>query len=78
MIPPDPRTAVESLRSTICPHCGKLKKVGQTLCYRAYIKLPQAMKGALYDRLGEGYEQAVAEALNYLGVKTFIKPGYLA
>lgn len=75
MIPPTGRTAVTSLRSTVCPHCGGGKKARQTLCGRAYFKLPLSLRKALYSPVGSGYEQAIAKALDYLGVKSFINPG---
>ncbi len=64
----DTRTAIESLRSRLCPACGGSKKPRQTLCYGCYKKLPQGRKDALYDYVGEGYEEAVEAAFKSLGV----------
>lgn len=72
--PPDPHRAVASLRSTTCPACGQAKKRAQTLCRRDYFKLPIPMRKALYARVGSGYEQALAESLNYLGTEFFSDP----
>jgi hypothetical protein len=62
------RALVASLQSTTCLACGKRKNRAQTFCYSDYRTLPAAMKTALYNRVGEGYEPAVKEALAFLGV----------
>lgn len=74
MIPPLSRTAIVSLRSDVCPHCGGHKSPHKSICFRSWSKLPGFMKQALYRRVGEGYEAALAQALDYLGCKTFITP----
>ena len=60
---------VRSLRMTVCPVCGKVKRPAQTFCYRDYRNLPREMQLALYNRLGEGYAEAVVKALNFLEVE---------
>jgi hypothetical protein len=69
-----PMQLVESLRRTVCPMCGDVKKAFQTLCVGDYRELPHGRKMALYDRLGEGYEEAVAAAFKARGVTNFILP----
>jgi tRNA(Ile2) C34 agmatinyltransferase TiaS len=63
----DTRTALDSLRSTVCPACGKTKGNGKTLCMKCFCKLPGPLKERLYRRIGNGYEVAVRDALNVLG-----------
>ncbi len=72
--PLDAYKLVSSLRSVVCPFCGNEKKSGQTLCYRDYKRLTSRMKHALYDRLGDGYEEAVAGAMQTLKINLFIMP----
>ena len=68
------RKLIASLRSTTCPACGGFKQPNQTMCRRDYSKLSGPQKRALYKRVGEGYEAAVADALKTLGV-TEMKEG---
>lgn len=65
---------IQSLTSTVCPACGGAKVSRQTLCRRDYFRLPHAMRKATYDRLGEGYKEAVIGALNFLGATEFHEP----
>jgi hypothetical protein len=46
--------------------CGARKAPMQTFCSSDYFALPKALREALYSRIGEGYEEAYAEARNYL------------
>lgn len=64
----DPQQLVASLRSVKCPCCGGKKKPDQTLCGVDYGRLSPRLRVALYDGLGQGYEEAVAEAFELLGV----------
>ncbi len=61
---------IRSLNSTLCPACGARKQRSRTLCSPCYHGLPQALRRALWDRVGDGYEQAVASALRHLGAST--------
>jgi hypothetical protein len=70
-----PQLVVASLRSPLCPSCAGPKKPGQTLCYKEYRRLPHALQNALYDRVGDGYEQALHTALAHLKAQTFHAPG---
>lgn len=74
MSEPTTKELIQSLRSTTCPTCGGTKKSRKTLCYGCYKRLPGTTKAALYDLLGEGYEQAVAAAMKHLGAARFIMP----
>lgn len=56
---------VRELQSKDC-RCGAMKKEMQTFCKRCYFSLPPKMRDRLYDRLGEGYEQAYAAAVKFL------------
>ena len=61
------KTAIASLRSKVCPACGKAKKARQSLCYPCYKRLPRERQSDLYKGVGEGYEQALDWALTLLG-----------
>lgn len=65
---------IRSLQSQTCPACGRGKKPRHTFCFACYGKLPYTLKHRLYDPVGSGYEEAVTEALKYLGVETFHHP----
>lgn len=64
------RQLVTSLASTICPACRRAKGRKKTLCLGCYRSLPQAMRNALYARLGNGYEQSFNDAMRFLEVET--------
>lgn len=68
---------VQSLRGAECPACGKLKRGGHTLCRHCYQALPAKLRQRLYQRLGDGYEQAFDAALRHLGVQDPQLPGEL-
>lgn len=66
--------ALRSLASDRCPSCGGRKDRRKTLCGPEYFKLPKAMRNALYNGTGHGYEEAVIEALNFLGAEKVLLP----
>lgn len=68
------RDAIRSLRSPICPACVGEKKPYKTLCGGCYHALPRNVARALYQRVGEGYEQAVAAAFRSLNCTRFVTP----
>jgi hypothetical protein len=49
--------------------CGAAKGKGKTFCQRCYFSLPQNLREALYRRIGEGYEEAYAQAVAVLDTK---------
>ena len=57
----------EELRGTVC-QCGGRKKSRETFCRSCYKLLPRAARRALYSRIGSGYEEAYASALDCLAV----------
>lgn len=65
---PSTRDLLRSLMSTICPACGNVKATRQTLCRKDYYALPPQTRKALYQRVGEGYEEAIAQAFDALKV----------
>lgn len=67
----NPSTLARSLQSDLCPMCGKWKRPAQTMCPADYRKLPGQLKKDLYNRIGEGYEEAVDAAMKSLGVTEF-------
>jgi hypothetical protein len=71
---PDDQSLVESLRSTVCPACGGKKNRAQTFCGNDYYSIPPAARKALYNRLGKGYREAVAVAMDLLGASQFYLP----
>jgi hypothetical protein len=57
---------VRELQGTVC-FCGSKKRSEQTFCYKHYRDLPRAKQYALYNRIGEGYEEVYLDARQYLG-----------
>lgn len=45
--------------------CGAKKAMQQTFCRPHYSSLPPRMRSALYQRFGEGYEEAYTKAREY-------------
>lgn len=68
------RDLIASLTSTLCPMCGGVKKRRQTMCLADYRRLSRRTQMALYDGVGDGYMEAVAQAMNELQVKVFRLP----
>lgn len=56
---------VRELRGNKC-RCGEGKPSGKTFCYNCYHSLPDELKKRLYKRIGQGYEEAHAEAVAIL------------
>ena len=61
----DTKFYVQSLRSEECL-CGRKKKSGMTFCYICYKSLSRDMQKKLYQRMGDGYEDAVDAACIHL------------
>ena len=53
---------------TLC-RCNKRKQKRQSFCNACYYRLPLEMKQALYQRAGDGYEQAYDAAVKHLSKK---------
>lgn len=51
---------------TVKCFCGRKKGAGKTFCQKHYYALPKPLQGALYQRFGDGYEQAYTAAREYL------------
>ena len=45
--------------------CGAKKAMQQTFCRAHYSSLPPRMRSALYQRFGDGYEEAYTAARKY-------------
>ena len=63
---------VRQLASFECV-CTAAKDPRRTFCRKCYYSLPPRMRSALYQRLGQGYEQAVDEAEAFLKSKELRK-----
>jgi len=59
------RELIAELAGTVC-RCGSTKVARQTFCKRCYYRLPEFLRRALYRRVGQGYEQAYAQAAKML------------
>ena len=55
----------DELKSDGC-HCGRPKKSGHSFCFKCYRSLPGHMQTDLYQRIGDGYEEAYDAAVNWL------------
>lgn len=71
---PTKRQLIESLRSPVCPACANTKKVRQSFCGGCYGALPRRVQRDLYQLIGNGYEDAFAEALTHLGITAPVWP----
>ena len=60
--------AVKELQGTVC-FCGATKQSMQTFCKADYYRLPPAKRQALYNRIGQGYEEAYHAARRFLHAK---------
>lgn len=58
---PDTRELIAELQGTVC-RCGGTKQAGNTFCRGCFYSLPKPLRGALYRRVGQGYEQAYQAA----------------
>jgi hypothetical protein len=51
-----------------CPYCDGPKQRGYAFCYDCYFSLPKDLKNGLYRKIGQGFEEAVDEALGWMEV----------
>jgi hypothetical protein len=58
---------LKELKGNECA-CGGYKKGGNSLCYKCYSSLPDDMQKDLYQRFGNGYEEAYDNAVGWLNV----------
>lgn len=56
---------LNDLKGVKC-YCGARKAKMQTFCRQHYSSLPPQMRSVLYQRFGEGYEEAYTKALAWL------------
>lgn len=56
---------LEALFSTECV-CGGAKKSGRSVCYQCWSRLSENMQNRLYLPMGDGYEEAYEEAVDFL------------
>ena len=59
---------VRELRATRC-RCGRRKGRGKTFCGPCFYSLSKAQQRALYRFVGNGYEEAYADAVATLKAK---------
>ena len=59
------RRLIAELDSNECP-CGGWKAKRRSFCGGCFRQLPGSLRLALYNRVGQGYEQAYAEAIEFL------------
>ena len=61
-------TAIEIIRTLggLECRCKKPKRAHDSFCRWCYGKLPPTMQRALYQRVGDGYEQAYGAAVDFL------------
>ena len=55
----------EELMSDGCA-CGRPKKSKYSFCYGCYMSLPGDMRRDLYQKIGDGYEEAYEAAIKWL------------
>jgi hypothetical protein len=56
---------IREFRSNECT-CGNTKRPGSAFCYTCFMKLPYTYRMATYQRMGEGYEEAYENAVEWL------------
>lgn len=62
----DERPRILRELQTVKCFCGRKKGSGKTFCQKHYYALPKPMQSALYQRFGEGYEEAYTAARKWL------------
>lgn len=56
---------IREFKSNECV-CGKTKKPGSAFCYSCFMKLPYTYRMATYQRMGDGYEEAYENSVEWL------------
>lgn len=59
---------LKELIGTAC-QCGSEKVKHQTFCRKCYFALPRHIQNRLYQKVGNGYEEAYQEAVDFLSLK---------
>jgi hypothetical protein len=59
---------IQSLLGVTCPLCGGKKGSRKTVCFTCWKGVPRRIQKALYQHIGEGYEQAFAEMCTLLDI----------
>lgn len=59
-------SVLEIFLSANCPACGASKKANTAFCGQCYHSLPKGFRQALWQRFGEGFEEAFAVSLRWL------------
>ena len=57
---------IKEFKSNECT-CGKTKRPGSSFCYTCFKALPSTYQHALYLKMGDGYEEAYEDAVEWLG-----------
>lgn len=63
-------THLQSFISLTCPVCKNEKPKNSAFCKNCYFMLPREMQRALWKRMGQGYELAVDNALQWFKDRT--------
>lgn len=63
------RAALIDLASPICA-CGARKKRRQTFCRRDFFRMPKGLRDSTYNPMGDGYVEAYARCLEFLGLES--------
>lgn len=61
-----PDSVLRQFISTLCV-CGAEKETRRSFCRSCYFRLPEAMRTALWKRIGHGYHEAYRAACHWLG-----------
>jgi hypothetical protein len=56
---------IKEFKSNECV-CGGTKRPGSSFCYTCFKSLPSSYQGALYLKIGQGYEEAYENAMEWL------------
>lgn len=57
---------MKDFQGTTCRGCFSRKNRSKSFCSTCYFKLSEEMRASLYQRFGQGYEEAFVEAVNFL------------
>lgn len=58
-------TILRAFVETKCESCGGQKRKNTAFCSSCYFKLPVAQRNLLWNRFGEGFEEAYRNALEW-------------